>query len=86
MCLRYPLVGEGYVFELPAGGRRVCVLSYLLVGDGYVFAVGQLSQCAHVGAQVRLAADQKDPSAGAEVQDLCLPLRDGTRQAYYQAL
>jgi len=49
-------------------------LSDLLMGDGGLFLIGQLHQCAHVGTQVSLAANQKDACAGAEVQDFSLPL------------
>lgn len=49
-------------------------VTHLLISDGRLLLIGQLHQRAHVRAQVCLAANQQDPRAGTEVQDLGFPL------------
>jgi len=67
----------------------------LFMGYRSLFLIGQLHASAYVGAQICLAAYEKDSSARAEVLNLCFPLqREETRavtrlsfergRAYYQ--
>lgn len=50
------------------------LLSHLLIGYGSLFLIGQLHQRADIRAQVGLTADEQDPCARTEVQDLSFPL------------
>lgn len=54
----------------PAAAR-----AHLLIGDGGLLLIGQLHQRADICAQISLAANEEDPCAGTEVQDLSFPLR-----------
>lgn len=53
------------------------------MSDGCLFLIGQLHQCADICAKVRLAADEKYTSTGAEVKDLSPPLQTDEKSGMF---
>lgn len=74
-CCYIHVFAIGFIPALTPDKLYVLLLfSHLLIGDRSLFLIGQLHQRADICAQVGLTANEQDPCARTEVQDLSFPL------------